>query len=243
MSLLYDADGDQLQSTNAISFSGELTILQWIYPTDDTARQTLLQTNNAVPDIALVWRADLAGDEFQFFREGVSYGSAQGQALNYARYGLNKWICLVARAPLGANGTLWVGDETNTPAAPSSYVAQSALSSPVSGSNSVIVGNAFGAPTRWTRGRVGSATIWTRALSDAEVAQAWSGPSSKVSGSMALSYRLGTNGTTNVPDLSGNNNTGVITALSSPDGQPWREIRPRMPSKSRATSRSTGRAA
>lgn len=221
MSLLYDANGDQIALPSNTP-AAEQTIAMWAYASSAADRVTLWQ-HSPPADVQLLWRADLAGDPFQAFRAGATYGSAVAAAANFAHYGTGKWLAIVARFS-AATSTLWIGDESNTPAGPSAYTTQIAYITPdTSSSGAPLVGGSATTNVRWWRNRIGGYAWWDgTALTDAEVGNWWadlfdyptSFPTPTAFG------RCGSNGTTNVPDDTGTGNTGTITALSSEDSFP-----------------------
>lgn len=232
MSLLYDADGDRFDATSAVSVPTAGTVVQWMYCTSDTARQGLWAyagdgVGNGYMDCD--WRADLAGDYYTAERDRASGATpilVQANAADYAAYGLNKWLCLVFRwdaAGVAADQSLWLGDEATPPAAPSSYVTQSAGSGTASTTaGGVTIGAQSAVSTRWLRGRVGFHALFPSRLSDADVTEVWRG---RYQYSPSFWWRPGANGVTDVPDASGGN-TGIVTGLSSPDAEPRRVFPP-----------------
>lgn len=233
MSLLYDADGD-LIDLPAVSPTGEATVALWVYLTDNTTRQQFWAHGGI--DFQVSFRGDVAGDPLQFFRQGATYGEATADGTNFAAYGLNKWLAVVGRAPSGTNATLWVGDESTSPAGPSVYNTQTALVTPTTTSGAPRIGNQT-TTTRWIRGSVGGYVWWNgTALTDPQVAAWWADPFGYLASHGSLFAtptafgRCGSNGTTDVPDETGNGNTGTITGLSSPDQLPY-VLFPRTPAK------------
>jgi hypothetical protein len=226
MSLLYDADGDKLDSTNNVSVPTAGTVVQWFQSSSDTARQSLFAYDGSGTGLGYCecsWRADLAGDYFIGERERASGATSvliQADAANYAAFGLNKWLCLVMRwdtAGANADQSIWLGDELTTPAGPSAYTTQTVGSgTPDTTAGSITVGNSKLTTTRWVRGRVGFHALFPTRLSDADVNAVWRG---LYQNSPTIWWRFGANGTTDVPDQAGSN-TGIITGLSSPDQQP-----------------------
>jgi len=231
MSLLYDANGDKFTSTSNVSVATAGTMIQWMYLTDDTVRQTVCQyegdgTGNAYLDV--VWRGDLAGDYFFMERErgsGATSILVQADAANYTSYGLNKWVCLVCRwdtAGANADQTIWMGDLATQPAAPSAYTTQNAGSGSASTVAGVVtIGNSQISTTRWIRGRVGFHALFPTRLSDADVNEIWRGV---YQNSPTVWWLPGNNGTTDVTERVAAN-TGVITGLSSNDFEPSRYFR------------------
>lgn len=224
MSLLFDADGDQV-SLAAVTPAGGITAAVWFYPTDDTVRQSLW--HHLSNDTQIVFDGSVANDPIQCWRAGATYGEAYADAASFARFGLNKWCCLVFRAGVGASPSVFVGDATNPPEAPSAYTFQTTLVTPSAASGQILIGANL-TSTRWIRGRLGAYAWWDNVvLSDAEVAKWWANPygfRSSEGGQFptpAAFGRPGSNGTTDVPDESGNGRTGTITGLSSPDTEPF----------------------
>lgn len=219
MSLLYDADGD-LITLPSFTPPAAHTVIIAVYLTNDTARQGLF-THLGV-DWKMPFRGDNVGDPFQYFHAGATYGQAGASAANFANYGLNKWLYIVYRSSTSYAATIYIGDDANTPAGPSSYdnVASQTVVTPDTTAGTAHVGNNF-VTTRWARGRIGFYGVWNVVMNDTEVGQFWANPSSSfMSANLVVYGRPGLNGTTDVPDESGNSLTGAITALSSPDYSP-----------------------
>lgn len=228
MSLLYNADGDKWDSTNNISVPLAGTMIEAVYLTNDTRRQTLCQydgdgAGNGYLDCN--WRGDLAGDYFFCERErgtGATSIVLQANAANYTHYGLNKWLWIVARwdtAGANADQSLWIGDESNNPAAPSAYTTQTVGSGAASTTaGSVTIGNSKVTTTRWIEGRVGFHALFPTKLSDADVNAICAGT---YQNSPLVWWLPGANGVIDVPDTVAGN-LGIITGLSSPDTEPAR---------------------
>lgn len=223
MSLVYDSDGD-LITLPSVSPSESGTINLWFYPTDDTARQSLWHHTGG-SDLQMTFRGDQAGDPFACFRGGSVYWDASANAANFAAYGLNKWLAISFRYG-GSSADLWLGDENNTPAAPSAYGVQATGNTAITTAGAIYVANNL-VTTRWIRGRLGAYAWWNGTiLSDTEVGAWWSNPFGffPIQGATfpapTVYGRPGSNGTTDVPDETGNGNTGTITGLSSPDRNP-----------------------
>lgn len=102
---------------------------------------------------------------------------AQAAAANFTHLGANKWVCLVVRWDTGgANGnqSIWIGDLTNVPAAPSSYTSQT-VGSGTPGDNSAgslrfgnnsLANNGFD-------GRLAQAKLFSNLLTNNQVYQEW----------------------------------------------------------------------
>jgi hypothetical protein len=223
MSLLYDANGD-IATIASITPTSGVTIASWFYTTSDTNRQQVFL--HATDDNGIAWRGDLAGDPFDAYQGGGTYGAASANAASFSTYALNKWLCIVFRSPAGVNATLWMGDETTTPAAPSAYTTQTALVTPNVTSQTVGIGNQSLSTARWLRGRIGAYAYWLgTALTDAEVAAWWRDPwgyraeRGATFTSPSLWGRPGINSTTDVPDEMGGT-AATVTGLSSADRDP-----------------------
>ncbi len=155
MSLLFDADGDQIQlpSITPAGGTGAVTIALWAYLSDDTTRQNWW---SGPSDHQIMFRGDRATDDFECFREGATYGEAGANGANFAVYtGPGKYYALVFRADTGSPATVWLGDETTTPAAPSAYAFQNTLVTPATTAGTTLVG-ANVVTTRWVRNRIGA---------------------------------------------------------------------------------------
>jgi len=228
MSLLYDADGDKFESTSNLSVPTAGTTVTWFQSSSDTTRQTIYSYDGdglGTGYLEMAWRADQVGDYFLAERErggGATSILLQANAANYTVYGLNKWLCLVCRwdtAGANADQSIWLGDESTQPAAPSAYTTQTVGSgSAGTTAGSVTVGNSKVTTTRWVRGLIGFHALFPSRLSDSDVNAIWNGT---YQNSPSVWWLPGANGTTNVPD-SAAGNTGVITGLSSADLEPAR---------------------
>lgn len=230
MSLLYDADGDIWQATSNVSVPTAGTAVTWFYPTSDAFRQSVCLYDGdglGTSYMQIAFRGDLAGDYFYFERErSTTRILLQSDAANFSAYGLNKWLCLVARwdaSGVDADQSFLMGDETTAPAAPSSYTTQSVGSgTPGTTAGVAVVGGSNVNTTRWLRGRVGFHALFPSRLSDADVTEVWRG---RYQNNPSIWWLPGANGTTDVPDVA-SGNTGVITGLSSPDSEPRRMFPP-----------------
>lgn len=217
MSLLYNADGDiALSAVSSLAMPTTAgAIGQWVYLTDDTTRQ--VWCGHTGTDSAIGWRGDLAGDELQCYREGsVAYAEARAPIANFAVYALNKWLYVLFAWSATAS-KIYMGDETTAPAEPSAYSVgyPTLIDTPTTVTGQIGLGNAAGAPTRWVRGRIGSWELYdaTPNLAQADLCRLGTWPARHY-----LSF--GRNGTTDIPDITGNGLTATITALSSPDIEP-----------------------
>lgn len=194
------------------------TIAGWIYLTDDTARQGFfghIGDGSGTGSYACDWRADLAGDEVQCYRQrGSGYLSANAQAGNFAAYALNKWVFVAFRWDTNGAATdqqVYIGDLSTAPAEPSAYATQSAGSGTVgSFSAAYRVGNNVTNTARVMKGRVATVYVYASALTAAQITAQWK-ICRPVQSSPRLYAQIGWGGSTLVPDYSGNLNAGTIT--------------------------------
>jgi hypothetical protein len=135
---------------------------------------------------------------------------------NFAALGTGKWVFIVAVWDTnGANGDqkLYVGDRATPAAEPSSYTVQTVGSGAITtnGTGNMFLGNRDngGQPLE---GDIAISQIVNRIMTQGEI-RALQWQPMWVSGTIARHVH-GWNGTTNVPDLSGNGNTGTITGAT-----------------------------
>ena len=214
MSLLYDADGDRAESINPVVMPGTAgAFAMWVYLTNDVRRQRLWSM--AGVDASLSWRPDLGGGlNLSGYRQGSTYGEADANIVDFAAYALNKWLYILFAWDAGTS-KLYMGDETSAPAEPSAYSVTTLIASPTGTGGAVTIGNDLANTTRWMSGRVGSWELYntTPNLAQADLCRLGTYPAQHY-----LSF--GRNGTTNIPDITGNGLTASITGLSSPDINP-----------------------
>lgn len=192
------------------------TYATWFYPTSITARQVL--SIHTGTDSGLNWRADLAGKAFNGYRGGATYATAGADATAFAAYlGANNWHFL-AFTWSGSASKLYMGNRATPPAEPSSYSGGTTIiATPTTTTSALRMMNDKPTTTRWLNGRMAMYAVYPRALAQFELYQLWKG----VQLPAATGFWLpGMNGTTNVPDYSGNGWTGTITSLDLADGPP-----------------------
>jgi hypothetical protein len=221
VSLLWDANGDRID-TPTFSPPAEMTLIVAWRSASDTLRQTLL--NHTGVDLQLGWRANSVNKEHEFYHQGATYGVAVADIRNYTAYGLNKQLYTIARS--GAAGcSLWLGDDDRTPAAPSGYLSQVTVATPVTTTGTGRIGSDNSA-IRYNDGPIGLIALWSVVMSDADADKFWRNPSRHFLRERQVFYlRPGSNGVTDVPDESGNGLHGTITGLSAPDLLPTRVFR------------------
>lgn len=223
MSLLYDANGDILTS-GSVTPPTVGTATWWVKLSSASRQMVPWGTFAGASYLGTDFEFGSAGAPIYCVRQrGTTDIEVRADSGNFAAFGTGKWIFVAFVWDSGgaASGQkLFVGDETTAPAQPSAYTLQavgSGASDTTAGT--VYIGNASYDTTLWVDGRMGGFALYSRALSDADIAAAWAA-SSPTGANCQIYYRLGSNGTTNVPDESGNGNTGTITGLSSADSLP-----------------------
>lgn len=210
MSLVFAADGDLIAITSGSfrSVGATGTIIGWFYLTDAAARQYLFG-HNAGPEVQCDWRADAANDIFNFYRQrGTTYLQASAHAANFAAYALNKWLCIAFTWDTAGTPHAYMGSLTQELAAPSAYSTQTAGSGTL---NTTAVDFRLGngqVTTREMKGRLGAFAVFDTQLTLAQC-QAWQFRPGNILGCLGL-YFPGSNGTTSVPDLSGNGAGGTV---------------------------------
>lgn len=211
------------------------TVLAWVYPTDDTARQYIWNHIGGVGSIGeygIQWRADLAGDNFECFRQrGTTYVQVTGAAANFAAYGINKWIFVAFQwntSAANSSQRMFIGDRNLPAAEPSAYVTQTVGVGTIgSGSGAFRMGN--GAVTsREFHGIVGWCGIWEQYLTTGQIIEQQFRP--HVTPNCLLFTHYGWNGTSTQTDWSGNANGGAVTSATVARHVP---LRPQFGSASR----------
>lgn len=148
--------------------------------------------------------------------------------LNYISTGstmvANVWQCVAATWDLGSNvGHLYIGTLTS-PMAEVTYAISQGGSGAITSdaASNLLIGNrASGAFTH--QGAIADVAVFNRALTIGELRD-WQFNPRKMTGCVGF-WRLGSNGTTDVPDLSGNFNTGSITGTTVSAHVPVRSFR------------------
>lgn len=203
------------------------TVLAWIYPTDDTARQSIYNHvggGSSVGEYGLNWRGDQAGDNFQAFRQrGTTYLQVNADAANFAAYGTNKWLFIAFHWNTNAaNGLqrMFIGDLSLPAAEPSAYTVQTVGVGVVgSGSGAFRMGN--GAVTsREFHGIVGWCGIWEQYLTPEQIIEQQFRP--YVTPNCLLFTHYGWNETGTQADWSGNANGGAVTSATVAQHVPLR---------------------
>lgn len=199
------------------------TILLWLYPTSNTARQDIVR-HTGMPDWTVDWRADLSGKPFEGFRQAsISYTSISADAANFSAYGINKWLFLVVRwdtTGVATDQKLLMGDLNTHAAEPSSYNTQSAGSGSRSTTNAdVYMGNSHvGGGGRYFRGDIAFVGVWNYPLTSSEIIAQQFRP--RVTSGCVLFCHYGFNGTGTQPDWSGNGINGTVTGTTQSDHAP-----------------------
>jgi hypothetical protein len=195
------------------------TYLTWTYPTTQTGDRRLWRKNSNVGGQAnqAVWNA-LDTNELRFvtFRATTNDLSiSTGQ--NFA---LNTWHCFAFTHSAGSGNRIYYGT-LGTNMAEVSYGTQTvgtgALVSDAGGA--LGIGNLVGGSTAW-QGRISDFAYLNVELTLAEI-QLWQFNPHNMAGTK-LFHKLGSNGTTNVPDWSGNGCTGTVSGCSVSDDPPLR---------------------
>lgn len=227
--LLFGTDGDRVaHASNAVyDFGNTGFACAWIYPTSDTARQIIFNRSNVGGAyFEMNWRADLAGDNFEFDRErdtGLNDIFVQANAANFTHYGLNKWIfvCAVFDTAGGNSAQrILIGDLDSPLAEPSAYATQTAGSGTAStswGTNDFHFGGLPSPATRKFFGRIAITLSGTFAATTAQLTELQWHPRSVPN--LVLCSHYGFPGTT-VVDCSGNAITGTATGPTNADHVP-----------------------
>jgi len=224
--LLYTTDGDRVQhASNAVyDFNATGTACFWLYPTDDTQRQGIFNRSN-VGNAYFEgnWRADLAGDNWEFDRQRTTTDLfVQAAAANFVHYGLNKWLCICFVYNTGganADQKILIGDLDSEMAEPSAYATQTVGTGSLNttyGTNDLIVGNTTNT-AREFRGRMAISMFTTTQLTDQQM-RAWQW-NPKAIGSPALLGFYGFGGANSI-DYSGNAINGTVTGATQTDHVP-----------------------
>jgi len=154
---------------NITIFAASRTVCMVMVLTDDTARQSVFGGDGASSDFESIWRADLAGDEFQaFMAHSTTNATSVVAAANFAAYGLNKPIFYAVNFVengAAAVQTQYMGDYALPASEPSSYVSRTGgVGGLVAPTNTVFrVGNA-GVLSRELHARVFWCGVWDYAL-------------------------------------------------------------------------------
>lgn len=213
MALLFNADGDRVDYTGAslIDIGSVGTMLVWLYPTDDTARQGIAGAANA--DMQLNFNGHQAGDPWVFIRQrSTTYLQANAPSANFASYGLNKWICLATAWDGATAPILAMGDLSTLLAEPSAYTTQTVGSGTYLTGNSFRVGMPHFSTTLEFKGRIAFVAVWDRRLTLAELQSQQFRP--RVSDNCVLFTHLGFNGLGNQIDWSGKGYHGTLTGTT-----------------------------
>ena len=224
MGLLYSADGHRVQhaSNSIYNFGATGTFMMWIYATSDTLRQSIISRDGTTAYYAMAWRADLAGDNFEWTRQrSTAQVAAISGAANFAAYGLNKWLFIAGVFNTGganADQKIYMGDRNTSAAEPSSYSSQTVGSGTVSttyGTNDLYIGNSRINTAREFNGRIAFCHLLNTALTQKQIiAQQWK-PQIRA-GETVLFAHYGFPGTS-CPDYSGNKINGTVTgAVNAP---------------------------
>lgn len=185
------------------------------------------KTTNVGGSNQILYRKGAAvGDIYRFSFTGTTLSAVvtrattnlEAAALHANCNGLaaNTWVCFCATwNTAGVNGDqkLFTGTLTSLLAEPSAYSTQ-AVGSGTAGNNaadSMFIGSTSTGSQPWL-GDIAVFQYVNRQMTLGE-ARAWQFRPSWVSGTVGM-WVLGWNGTTNVPDLSGNANTGTITGAT-----------------------------
>lgn len=227
MALHYTTDGDRTAFTSdaAYDLGNTGTGMVLVYPTSDTARQIIFNRANGLGAyFEMNWRADLAGDNFEFARErdaGLNDIFAQANAANFTHYGLNKWIFVCAvfdTAGAAAAQRILIGDLDSPLAEPSAYATQTAGSGTAStswGTNDFHFGGLPSPTTRKFFGKIAWVGVWNVALTLSQMIEeqfnALKSPSPVNRTSNVIYSHLGSNGGGLQFNLSGKGTHGVVT--------------------------------
>ena len=230
MSLLYDANGDQI-SHASVSPAESGGVLVWVYLSAFAVRMQAWHHSGA--DLAIALRGDLG--QIEAFRGATtSYWSATVNVTAWGSlWGTGKYLCLAWLYGGGAPDLL-LGDESTPLTLPGAYVSRTTGAGTVlTTASTFLVGNSSASNVRWVRERVGAYAWFDNYRPSQAEAEAWRlnpfGYLSSEGGQFPTPYlfcRPGSNGTTDVPDDTGNGNTGTITGLSAADSQPFIPFNP-----------------
>ncbi len=169
--------------------------------------------------MSLSWRADLAGDEFQFNREtaGTDIG-ANANAANFAAYGLNKWLFIACvyddNSATATDQKILMGDLTTPAAEPSAYTSQTAgtlAGSTNYGTAVLAIGNNNASTTREFNGDFAFFSAFNVALTNQQIIAHQFRPR-KTPNTVFISHLHGT-GTQR--DYSGNAVAGTVTGATN----------------------------
>lgn len=217
----FAADGDLVSHTGAAAtLDATGSVLLWMRPTSTTDRQSWCATNAS--SYGGDFRADLAGDNFSFYRERATTAVLmEAAAANFAAYANNAWVFFGAvfdTAAAASAQRLFMGSLTLAAAEPSSYATQTAGSGTNTASSSPIVFGNGGVTTREFKGDIAWVGVWNRVLTQNEVRdQQWH--PHVTSGCVLFSYY---NGFATEPDWSGQASNGSPTGTTVVKNAPIR---------------------
>lgn len=192
-----------------------LTWMGWIMPTTLTDTRIIFSKLNGTPAGSTL-RVSGAGGNIEFIRSRATT-DASFITNNTPIVTLNKWYCVaVTFASAGAAGeavNIYVGDLT-TPLTECTYgTATDGTGAIVSESSSTNykLGNGAGSTLSF-QGKIGPCMYHSGLLTLGQM-KSWQWRPKMFAGTRALHFP-GSNGTTNVPDLSGNGNTLAVTSAT-----------------------------
>lgn len=190
------------------------TRILWVYPTTVNGR-LMEKASNSRFDANTGGNLELLIGRATTSMNYISVGSTVAT---------NTWQCVACTYDIGGNvGHIYIGTLTSAMAEVSYATAKTGSGAIISdAASSLIIGNrASGAFTH--QGAIADVAIFNRVLTIGELRD-WQFNPRKMTGCVGF-WRLGSNGTTNVPDLSGNFNTGSITGTTVSAHVPMRSFR------------------
>lgn len=185
--------------------------------TNDTRRQFLLRHSGS--DLSFDFNGAASPKALSLARAGATYASADANAGSYAHYVAGDWLVIAFDWDTAAAARGWIGNLSTGAALaqPSAYTLQATIATPTTTQSALTCGGHSSVGTLYMEGPVACVCLFARVLSSDERGMFLR---SRIPGSAYYIGRPGTNGTTDVPDVSGNGWTGTITGMSLADGPP-----------------------
>ena len=200
----------------------DLTYIAWMYPTSALTSGGIIAkgTSGSTSRRSFEIRTSVVANGLFYVADYTTVCNAEANVLV-----ANQWQCVAATM----DGTskvakLYWGDLT-TSMAECTYTTQTTGTGSIS-SNAALnqfVGSYGSGTTGGTGKHLADVAIFNRVLTVGELRD-WQFNPRKMTGCVGF-WRLGSNGTTNVPDLSGNFNTGSITGTTVSAHVPMRSFR------------------
>lgn len=214
-SLTFAVDGDRVtHNGTALGTITNGTIGMWVYITDNTARQVLIEKLSP-GGWSIAHRADVANDPIECFRlRATANVTANANSTSFGAFGINKWVFLAFTwntAGADADQRILVGDLSTLAVGPSAYTAQTVGTGTIDTTNADVHVGTGAVTTRETHGRIAWVGVWSTALTNAQIQQQQFRPRCDPGAGCVFFVPYGYNGLGSQIDYSGNAIHGTIT--------------------------------